>query len=430
MEQNTPAKPRSARLGAIAVPAFRNLWLGRTISYMGDYAFRIAYLTYVISKTHSAVALALSTAALVVPALVFYLLGGAVSDRAASRKAVMIMADIGRCIVTAAIAGLLTITGSVILLVVLALFIGVGDGFFQPASFAYLKQVTPKELLTSANSAMSVSQQAGLIAGPAFGGLLVGLTGTTAAFGFDAITFLASAFFLAFIKRSSLLLEETPAAARGLHGVLADIREGFRYVRTVAWLRTSLILGPIANAVFAGVLAVSVPLIMAPRGASEAGTLGGFYAVQAVGAFTTALFMKRLKFVRIGTALFCASAIMAVALLGVGLVGRSSYVYVMAFFYGVGLHFFNTLYPTLMHQRVPDGVLGRVSSVETLLFTGMMPIGQLIVGPLAAYTSARTATVVLAAAAALISLGAALLAPSIRSLRQQGADSESSLTTA
>lgn len=408
----------ASRLGVLAVPAFRNLWLGRTISHMGDYAFRIAFLTYVISQTHSAVALAASTAVLLLPALVFYLVGGALSDRVASRRTTMIAADLGRFVVTGAIALLVPLTDSVPLLVVLAVFIGIGDGFFQPAAFAFLKEITPKQSLTSANSAMSVSQQIGLIGGPLLGGVLVGLAGTTMAFAFDAVTFLVSALFLALIGYRPPARDEAAGPARGIRGVAGDVREGLSFVKTQPWLRISLIVGPAANAVFAGVLAVTVPLIMAPRGASEAGTLGAFYAVQAVGAFTTALFIKRLNFTHLGPALFGSLALMAAGLLGVGLLGRAPAVYAMPFLYGVGLHFFNTLFPTLLHEKVPDAMMGRVSSVATLFFSGLMPIGQLLVGPIAASSSARAATVAMASTAALICLATAALAPSIRGLRR------------
>jgi len=410
------------RLGIVAEPWFRNLWWGRTISHMGDYAFRIAFATYIISATHSPVVLGASTAALLLPSLVFYLVGGVASDRAAARRTIMIGADLGRCVVTAAIAVLLPLTGEVWLLVALAVLVGIGDGFFQPASFAFLKEIVPRDRLANANSAMSVSQQIGLIAGPMLGGLLVGLAGSTMAFAFDAVTFAVSAVFIALIRYRPAGREATPdtGGPRGVRRVLTEVGEGFGYVRGHRWLQIALLVGPAANAVFAGALAVTVPLIMAPEGAADARTLGQFYAVQAVGAFTGALLVGRVRLDRLGPLLFGALALMAASLAGVGLIGRSPVAYAMAFGYGIGLHFFNTLFPTVLHERVPDRLLGRVSSVMTLCFTGLMPVGQLVIGPLAAASTARVATTAASAVVTVVCL-VTILAPSIRALRRSPA---------
>jgi hypothetical protein len=62
-------------------------------------------------------------------------------------------------------------------------------------------------------------------------------------------------------------------------------------------------------------------------------------------------------------------------------------------------------------------VMSRVSSLSALFFSGLMPVGQLLIGPLAATLDARTATVLAGSAAALLCLSATL-APSIKLLRR------------
>lgn len=192
--------PVTARLGLVAERDFGLLWGARTVSHLGDYAFRIAFATYIISETRSANALAVATAVLVVPTLVFYLFGGAVSDRVASRRSVMIISDVARFVVTALLALAVVTTGSIPLLVGLALIVSVGEGFFRPASFVFMKEIVPRHRLVSANSAMSVSQQIGIIGGPLLGGALVGLAGPGLAFAFDAVTFLISGLLVLLIR--------------------------------------------------------------------------------------------------------------------------------------------------------------------------------------------------------------------------------------
>lgn len=75
MTESDGSKPGAlgltSKLGLIGERDFGCLWGARTISHLGDYAFRIAFATYIISETRSANVLAVSTAALVVPSLVF-----------------------------------------------------------------------------------------------------------------------------------------------------------------------------------------------------------------------------------------------------------------------------------------------------------------------------------------------------------------------
>lgn len=409
------------RLGIVAERDFGCLWAARTISHVGDYAFRIAFITYIIGETNSPNVLAVSAAALVVPSLAFYLFGGALSDRTNSQRTIMVSADLVRFALALVLAVVVVASGSIVALVATAVLISVGEGFFRPASFAFMKVITPKERLFNANSAMSVSQQIGIIGGPLIGGVLVSTVGPTLAFAFDGITFLVSALLIARIrhrgtKGAAVMAEPVGARPRGVRGLFGDVAEGLTYIREQRWLLIFLLVGPGANAVFAGVLDVTVPLIMAPDGASGAGFLGGYTTFQAVGALSGALILTRLAFTRLGTPLFGILAMMGASLAMVGVLGRTPAAFAMAFLYGVGLHIFNTIYRTLLHEKVPDEKLGRVSSVSDLAFNGAMPAGQLIVGPLAAALTARSATLGVGMLAALICLSA-LLSGDVRSLR-------------
>jgi MFS family permease len=427
------------RLGPMAVPGFAFFWSARTVSLIGDYAFRVAFITYIISVTHrSAAALAVANAVLLVPALVFYLFGGVLGDRVASRRRVMIVSDLGRCAVTAAIVACVALHAPVAVVVGCAVCISVGDGFFMPASFAYQAEIVPPDSLTGANSAISLSQQAGLIIGPLLGGLLIGLSGPTVAFGFDSGSFLASALLVILIPaalsgrrragtgdaigQSDAGTGEagtgdagTGDAGAGPPGFLADVLGGLRYVRVQRWLLISCVVGALANAVFAGNLDVTVPLIVSPHGTADARYLGIFYALEGAGAVLGAIILARLVIRRAGSLMFGMMAMMGVSLALVGVFGQSAGTYLMAVAYGVGLHFFNSLYTTLVQQKVPGSLLSRVSSVLFLGFGGLMPLGTLLMAPLiTSFGAAATITVTSVVIGALCLLAA--LPPSIRLL--------------
>ncbi|MFJ8624937.1 MFS transporter [Kitasatospora sp. NPDC093550] len=430
----TDAADAPAGRGILRERGFRYYWTARALSLVGDYAFRTAFATHIISVSGSASTLAAATAVLLVPSLVFYLVGGAVGDRTRSRRAVMIGADLTRFVVLLLIAGVTYWTSSVALLVVLAVLIGVADGFFQPVSFAYMLEITPKEKLVAANSALSVGQQIGLIGGPLVGGFMVSLAGASATFAFDAATFLLSAILLLLIRtRRNAGEENGPGAVEAdaaaedgapaepvsgidrLRQVGADVAVAGRYVAGLRWLLVSLVVGACTNAVYAGVLDVSVPLIMAPEGTSEGRALGTFYALQGIGALAGAAVLVRLTVRRMGPALFAMLALMALSLAATGLIGNGVGALAMAFTYGIGLHFFNSIFPSLLQERVPESLLSRVGGLAFLGFNGLMPLGALLMGPLVTTFDARGAAVWAGLAAALASL-AALLSGDVRRL--------------
>ncbi|HEX6076718.1 MAG TPA: MFS transporter [Micromonosporaceae bacterium] len=419
----------ATRLGILSDPNLGCFWLARTLSLIGDYAFRVAFVTYIISVSDSPTVLAVATAVLLLPPLVFYLVGGVTGDRVGSRRQVLVAADAARFITLLLIAAGTFWTDSVPVLVGLAVLIGIADGFFQPVSFAYLLEITPKDKLVTANSALSISQQIGLVVGPLLGGFLVGFAGPSATFGFDALTFLVSGVLLLLIRPQVQTAPATAAekpertfAGRGhLRQLLSEVADGVRYVTGVQWLLVSMMVGACANAVYAGVLDVAIPLILSPKGIEGAESLGGYYALQGIGAVIGAAILARLMIRRLGVTLYGMLATMAVALAMVGVIGGGPAALAMAVVYGIGLHFCNTLFPALIQERIPEALMSRVGSLAYLGFNGLMPLGALVMGPLAAALNARNAATLAGALAACVAL-AALLAPGVRRLRRDAPD--------
>ena len=284
-----------------------------------------------------------------------------------------------------------------------------------------MTQLVPKPQLVHANSAISVSRQIGLIAGPVLGGSLVSLAGPEAAFWFNSSTFLLSAVLLALIPARLVAKppppdendKEAPGTRRGL---LREIGDGVGYVAGVRWLRLTLATGAVANAVFAGGLDVLVPLIFTQTDATGATRLGLFYALQGGGALLGVLVLAHLAVRQVGWPLFGMIALMSGCLVLVGVFGNSWVSLALAAGYGLGMHFFNSLYPALVQATVPATLVSRVSSLEFVAFDGLMPLGVLLMGPLSESLGPRRALGVTGLAITAISV-AVVFAPSIRVLR-------------
>lgn len=399
-------------------PAFGWFWIARTASLMGDYAFRVGFITYLIRASGSPNVLAEATAVLLVPAIAFYLFGGALGDRARSRRAVLVGSDLLRVAGTGAAAVAVVLTDDPLPVVGFALLIGVGAGFFEPVAAGFLTQIVSQSQLVQANSALSVSRQVSLIIGPILGGALVGWTGPAAAFWFDAASFAASALALLAIPAAAIVPHRAAGdeQAMSLGRLRTEIGQGVRFIAGARWLLITLACGTVANAVFAGGLDVLVPLVFSPHGSGSAIRLGLFYALEGGGALLGALILTRVRVRRVAGSLFGMLALMAVSLALVGVFGNSVGSLLLALSYGVGMHYFNSLYPALVQTTVPVQLMSRVSSLEFLAFDGLTPVGILAMGPLAIGLGAGSALVLTGLAVTVLCL-ATMLAPTIRPLR-------------
>jgi hypothetical protein len=268
-----------------------------------------------------------------------------------------------------------------------------------------------------------VSRQFGLIVGPVLGGALVGVAGPAAAFWTDAASFLLSAFFVASIPAQYISSPRRDEVVEQRH-LLRDIAEGIRYVAGVRWLLITLVVGAVANAVFAGGLDVLVPLVFTEgRGEEGAVGLGVFYACEGAGALLGAVVLARLTIQRVDGPLFGMLAVMSTSLALVGVFGRGVLALAVAMTYGVGMHFFNSLYPALVQATVPERLVSRVSSIEFLAFDGLMPLGILLMGPLSTSFGSRESLVVTGLSVTVLAL-AVTSAPTIRALRLPAAAPE------
>src|SRR5450631_2923911 len=141
--------------------SFFLLWLGQTISQLGNGAFSIALAWEVLLLTGSAAAMSIVIIAQTVPMLVFVLVGGVAADFL-PRRLLMLYSDIGRALILVLIAGL---SWAHLLqlwhLVMLSLCFGFVKGFFDPAYQALLPQLVETEMRPSANALTALSRQGG-----------------------------------------------------------------------------------------------------------------------------------------------------------------------------------------------------------------------------------------------------------------------------
>lgn len=397
---------------ALRYRPFALLWLGRTVSSLGDGIFLVALAWFVLTTTGSASANGVILICETVPMLLLTLIGGAMVDRV-PRRGLLLTSDIVRGVVVAAIA-LLAWRHLLAFwqLALLSVIFGVVKAFFFPAYTSVIPQVTPPEALLSANSLASLSAQATGIIGPALGGALVALGGTSLAFSFDALSFLISAACIFAMPSVEPVAKDGVPTPGG--GMLGDIREGVAAVLRSPWLWIAIAIAGVSNLTLSGPLEAALPLLARKGLHAGVGVYALLNALLAIGSVLAAVALGRLvKIRRRGVLMYGAWMLAGVALLCMGLPITVAGVGTAIFICGASLAVLNLVWANTLQEIVPANLLGRVSSVDGLGSYALLPVGYGLSGFAADHIGAPT-VFVFGGAASVVLIGLGLLHPAVR----------------
>lgn len=409
--------PAGSRTGSILSPLadrdFRLLWTGATASLLGDGAFLVALAWQVYAMAGGGpTGMSLVGIAMTVPTILFLLIGGVASDRF-ERRWLLVGADLLRAVAVALLAGL-TIGGQVELwhMVVLSALYGTGSAFHAPAFDALVPEILAGEGLTQANALDQLVRPLALrLAGPALGGVLVGVAGAGGVFLVDCATFLMAA---------GTVLMMSPA--RGDRAVaeggslLVDLKDGWRFVRRHAWLWATFVSAALAYLLFMGPVEVLLPWIVKEGMGGSAFDLGLVFAAGGLASMACAVALGRFGLPRRGiTWMLLAWTLATVAVAGYG-AATAIWQLMLASALFNGLETAGTIvWATTKQRHVPAALLGRVSSLDWLISVGLLPLSFALTGPVSGAVGARTTLVAAGVLGAIVTF-AALFVPGMRTL--------------
>jgi len=368
-------------LRALKHPNFALLFSGQTLSRLGDFVFNIALAWWVLEKTGSALAMGAVMVFGAVPMLIFLLIGGVVVDRF-NRIWLLFLSDLGRGLIMVAATWLVGTDRLEIWMVYAgSLAFSFADAFFMPAYTALVPALTPQEDWPSANSLSSLSIQMSRVVGPAVGGLLVSLGGTTFAFGINAASFFISGLLLLPLLSASAKPVSTETNAPSPASVIADIREGWSIVFAKPILWITILMAAFTNIFLAGPFSVGMPFLVKDFMGGDEKTLGLILAIFPIGYIAASLVLGNFKRIRRRGPLLFITTILAG--LGLGFFGLRVPFWVLvpaAILNGAALETFGLAWINLLQETVPLEKLGRVSSIDMLGSFVLLPIGFALTG--------------------------------------------------
>ena len=392
---------------------YRNyrLWfIGQLASLVGTWMQSTAQGFLIFQLTHSVAYLGLVGFAGGLPTWLFTLYGGVVSDRM-PRRTLLILTQTAMMILAFILAAL-AFAGVVQPwhIVVLAFLLGIANAFDAPARMAFVLELVDRPDMTNAIALNATMFNAATAVGPAIAGITYALLGPAWCFTINGLSFIAVIVGLALMH---ITLAPQP---RRTVSPLTDIKEGLNYVLAHPVIRIIILFVAVASTLGIGFSAL-LPAWAVSVLNGDATTNGFLQSARGVGSLIGALMVASLgrfrykgKALTVGSFLFPVMMFIFAWLHWVPL----SLLALM----GVGLGFMVALNlaNALVQTHVSDELRGRVMAVYSLAFQGMMPIGALLAGGLAAVTTAPIAVAVSALAMLAFAGWLWLRAPEVRRL--------------
>ncbi|MDX3688933.1 MFS transporter [Streptomyces europaeiscabiei] len=387
--------------------AFLRLWSAAVLSSFGD-ALRTAALPLLaVTLTDEPLLVASVAACGYVPWLLFGLFGGAVADRVDQRRA-MWTVDVARGLLVAGFAVAVALDhASIALLIALAFALTTLQTLFDNAATALLPALVGRDALGSANARLMTGQRiaGGLVAAPLAPLLLA--AGAAVPFAADALTYLVAAALVASLGAAPPEREPRPAGST----LRAEIAAGLRTLWRDRALRGLCAATALCNV---GMGALIATLVLLVTGWLDAGN-AGFAAVTTaytVGGLAGGAVNGRLV-ARVGQvrAVLLAGGVQIGALVVMGSVRSLTALAVSLAVFGAMGMVWNVNTTTLMQQRVPVDLLGRVGSAFRTVGVAGAPLGALLGGVVATVRGANTPVFL---AAAFFVLSVAALIPALK----------------
>ena len=385
-------------LGVLRNAPFRRYIIGSLISDTGSWMQVMAQGWVMATLTNKAIWLGMANLAAGLPMLLLTMVGGAAADRFDKRKILLItqFVQIG----IACGIGFLILKGQIEIweILVFAVLLGISNSFEMPTQSALVPELVGRSQIQNGISIDRSVFHGSRVLGPAIGGYLINWLGKASAFFANALSFVALIIaILSLPPRPKGTAEEEEKRASG-------IKDGFRFVfsDTPSFAMVTLI--AVQSLCIFPIITVMMPLYVRLELHRGADGLGSLMGASAIGSLVGSIFLIGLpRDKRVPLMMINAVAISTVI---AGLSFAPSFYVVMALLIvnSLGLATNFGLCSTIVQERAPDYLRGRVSAVFMLSFVGMMPIAGLGVTGLSDAIGMRSALVIAAAIYGVITL--------------------------
>lgn len=366
---------------------FTLLILGQVSSLTGNYTLKFALSMYVLEQTGSASIFAGMLSAALLPTVLLSPFGGILADRA-NRKHIMVALDALSGLSVLAAGLLLPLGRELWVIGALLVLLSVLAAFESPTVQACVPQMVSPQNLVQGNAVVSQVSAVTSLVTPFLGSLFYTAFGIGPVFAAAVVCF----WLTALLERMIHLEHQKPPRTAGIGAIVReDLAVSAHFLRREQPdILKLLLLAALAGMFVSGTAVVGFPYLVRTvlglsatyYGAAES-AMG---AAAILGSLCAGLLGKKLR-VRDMAAIFLSFGL---SLFPIGLsfllpVGRMARYGVLLFFFCVcqlGVCIFSTYAITLIQQRTPKQLMGKVMSCVFTLSMCAQPVGQVVYGAL------------------------------------------------
>lgn len=357
-------------------------------SSTGNMLTNVAIPWFVLATTGSASRTGIAAAAAVLPAIIAGIFGGTLVDRMGYKRA-SVIADLASGVTVAMIPLLYLTVGLAFWQLLVLVFLGaLLDAPGMTGRQSLLPDLAQRGgmRLEQANSIFGAIQRGASMAGPVLAGVLIAVMGASNVLWVNAATFAFSALAIALAVPAPERVQKSVGDAVGY---FAELMEGFRFVQRDRLVMAMMVAITCTNLLLAPMFAVVLPFYANTVFGSAVNLgimLGGFGGGALVGALLYGAGGHRLpRRMTFMLSFLLSSAMVGWLALLPGVV-LATVVLALAGLMGGPL---NPLIMTLMQERTPDDMRGRVFGMVMALAWIAMPLGMLLAGLSLEYLGVR-----------------------------------------
>ncbi len=399
MQHTKPHPPNPQRGALMRDKNFVWLMAGSIISMLGDQFTLVALPWLVLRMTGDTLVLGTVLGLMSLPRALFILIGGAVVDRYSPKKVLMITKYINAALLSAL--AVLVLMGGLSLWTVyaLAFAIGLSTAFSIPSATSILPHVMPRAQLAAANGVMMGLRQLSMFLGPLLAGCLIVVfgdgdaghanpdavtdaTGLGVAFGFDALSFLLSAWTLAQVRMHSQVAINPASPAPANQAVFAAVGAGLRHLWNDRDMRLCFIYWGIVAVLITGPVQIAVPVLATTLnlGAAALGILLGAHGAGTLVGMVVSGARPGMRLGTLGMTMLVVDVAVGLLFMPMGLITATWQGAILLGTIGVLGGFMQVSIFTWLQRRTPPALMGRVMSMFMFIFLGLAPLSGAVTG--------------------------------------------------
>ncbi|MEH1918761.1 MFS transporter [Nostoc sp.] len=415
---------KKSLLPALRSRNYQLFFAGQGISLIGTWMTQLATIWLVYDLTKSPLMLGVVGFSSQIPNFFLAPFGGVFVDRF-SRYRTLIGTQILAMIQSLTLAAL-ALTGVIEVwhIIALSLLQGFINALDAPARQAFVPElVERREDLANAIAINSTMVNGARLIGPAIGGLLIAGVGTGYCFLIDGLSYVA-------VIAALLAMKVKPWKNSVTDGnPLQKVKEGFVYAFSFPPIRAILLLSALVSLMgLQNTILVPVIAEQVLKGGAE--SLGFLMAASGVGALTGGIYLAtRQTILGIGKLIALAPAILGIGLIAFSLSKFLPLSLFTMLFVGLGTILQIAASNTFLQTIVEDDKRGRLMSLYTMSFLGMIPVGNLLGGLLASHIGAPNTLIIDGIACILGSIIFSRQLPALRKIMRPIYEQKGIITT-